>query len=418
MAGDQEQELYGIVGVMNKPDSTGIEEILSRSISAIYPSTEAFRNKLLEGKPLRIYVGIDPTASYVHLGHATNYLLMKRLHELGHKIIVLVGDFTALIGDPSDKTSARVQLTPAEVKENLKTFKAQIGKILDFETNHNPIEFRFNSAWLGKLTFTDVIDLASNFTVQQMIERDTFQKRLADQKPLFVHEFFYPLMQGYDSVMLDADVEIGGTDQTFNMLAGRTLVKRYQDREKFVVTTTLLENPATGEKLMSKSLGTGIGLDESPDNMYAKVMTLPDEAIIQVFIDCTALPLADIDILKTALINGENPRNVKRSLAREIVSTYHSEKAALEAEKSWISQFSDGQLPEDIPDIEVQSGQDVLGVLLAAGLAESKSEARRLIQQGGFKINGEAVANIDDIIINSGDVLQAGKRRFVKVQIK
>ncbi len=409
---------YAIVGFMKKPNIEAVDEVLSRSISAVYPSVAALRTKLLQGQPLRIYVGIDPTASYVHLGHATNYLLMRRLHELGHKVIVLVGDFTALIGDPSDKTSARVQLTPEEVKENLKTFKLQIGKILDFESKTNPIEFRFNADWLAKLTFTDVIDLASNFTVQQMIERDTFQKRLADQKPLFVHEFFYPLMQGYDSVMLEADIEIGGTDQTFNMLAGRTLVKRYQDREKFVITTTLLENPVTGEKLMSKSLGTGIGLDESPDEMYAKVMALPDEAIIQVFIDCTTLPMADIEILKTALINGENPRNVKMSLAREVVRTYHDEQASQAAEKVWVSQVSEGLLPKDIEAVKLSSHLEPLDILVTSGLAESKSDARRIIQQGGFKINGQTIGDLSSIKIESGDILQAGKRRFVKVQLQ
>jgi tyrosyl-tRNA synthetase len=413
-------EHYAIVGDMKKPSTNNIDEILTRSISAIYPSAPALRARLLEGKPLRIYVGIDPTASYVHLGHATNYLLMRRFYELGHKIIVLVGDFTALIGDPSDKTSARVQLTPAEVKQNLKTFKEQIGKILDFESKANPIEFRFNAEWLGRLTFTDVIDLASNFTVQQMIERDTFQKRLSDQKPLFVHEFFYPLMQGYDSVMLEADVEIGGTDQTFNMLAGRTLVKRYQDREKFVITTTLLENPATGEKLMSKSLGTGIGLNEAPNEMYAKVMALPDEAIIQVFIDCTVLPLADIDILKTALVNGENPRNVKMSLAREIVATYHSDKLATEAERIWTSQVSAGERPEELEIKQVNDPDaSMVDVLIEVGFATSKMEAKRLIEQHGVRLNDSVYEDLSDARpFMNGDIIQVGKRRFVQLKLK
>src|SRR6266403_2544048 len=231
-----------------------IEEVLTRSIDTVYPSKEVVLKALSSGKPLRIYMGIDPTATYVHLGHSTNYIILKRFHELGHKIIVLIGDFTAMIGDPSDKSAARKKLTKEDVENNLKTFKEQIGKILDFSNKENPIEFRFNSEWLAKLTFEDSVALASHFTVQQMIERDTFEKRLKDQKPLYVHEFFYPLMQGYDSVALEADIEIGGTDQTFNMLAGRTLVKTYKQREKFVISTTLLENPVTGEKLMSKSL--------------------------------------------------------------------------------------------------------------------------------------------------------------------
>ncbi len=271
-----------------------LQEVLTRSIDTIYPSRQALESLLNSGKQLRIYMGIDPTATYAHLGHATNYIILKRLHDLGHKIIVLIGDFTAMIGDPSDKNSARKRLTKEEVKENIKTFKKQIGQILDFNDKKNPIEFEFNSKWLAKLSFADAVELASHFTVQRMLERDNFEKRLKEQKPLYVHEFFYPLMQGYDSVALKADVEIGGTDQTFNMLAGRTLVKAYQNREKIVVTTTLLENPVTGEKLMSKSLGTGIGLDENATDMFGKTMALPDEAIIQCFIDCTYLSMEEI----------------------------------------------------------------------------------------------------------------------------
>ena len=249
-----------------------INEVLTRSISVVYPNKESLKEVLLSGKILRIYMGIDPTATYAHIGHATNYIVLKRFHELGHKIIILIGDFTAMIGDPSDKNAARKRLSKEEVLENLKTFKEQIGKIIDFEDKKNPVEFRFNSEWLSKLTFEEGIELASHFTVQQMIERDIFQKRIKENKPLYVHEFFYPLMQGYDSVALNVDMEVGGTDQTFNMLAGRILVKAYQKREKFVITTTLLEHPVTGEKLMSKSLGTGVGLDEPPNQMFGKVM--------------------------------------------------------------------------------------------------------------------------------------------------
>jgi tyrosyl-tRNA synthetase len=318
-------------------DPKKIEEVLTRSIDTIYPTKEAFEAMLKSGKQLRIYVGIDPTATYVHLGHATNYIILQRLHSLGHKIIVLIGDFTAMIGDPSDKTSARKQLTTAEVKTNLKTFKKQIGKILDFNDKKNPIEFKFNSAWLAKLTLKDSIELAAHFTVQRMLERDIFDKRIKENKPLYVHEFFYPFLQGYDSVALKADVEMGGTDQTFNMLAGRQLVKSYQNREKIVITTTLLENPVTGEKLMSKSLGTGIALDETPENMYGKTMALPDEAIIQCFIDCTLMPMDEVKKLEAELKAGANQRNVIMRLAKEIVSMYHSPGEAAKAEENFVS---------------------------------------------------------------------------------
>lgn len=322
-------------------DTDKISEALSRSIDRIYPTRKELRQKMLSGERLTFYMGIDPTADYVHLGHSTNYLVLERLHNLGHKIIVLAGDFTAMIGDPSDKSSMRVQLSAEQVKKNLQTFKVQIGKIINFDDKENPIEFRFNSKWLEKLTFNDAVELASNFTVQQMLERDAFKKRLDDNKPLYVHEFFYPLMQGYDSVALDTDCEVGGTDQTFNMLAGRTLLKRYKNKNKFVITTTLLENPETGEKLMSKSLGTGIGLNESPNDMFRKVMQLPDCSIKQVFIDCTRLSLREINQYITDIKAGANPRDIKLLLAREIVGMYHGSEKAIGAEKFWISTISE-----------------------------------------------------------------------------
>ncbi len=399
-----------------------IEELLTRSIDTIYPSKEALKTVLLSGKQLRIYVGIDPTATYVHLGHSTNYILLRRLHELGHKIIVLIGDFTAMIGDPTDKTAARSKLTREEVENNFKTFKKQIGKILNFSSWKNPIEFKFNADWLAKLSFSDVIELSSHFTVQQMIERDTFQKRLKDNKPLYVHEFFYPLMQGYDSVALKADVEIGGTDQTFNMLAGRTLARAYQKRDKFVITTTLLENPVTGEKLMSKSLGTGIGLDENPQDMYGKVMRLPDEALIQCFIDCTTLPMSEIESLKT--LAAENPRDLKMRLGREIVSMYHSKSAAEKAEANFVSTFQKKEIPDDVEEIKMESGEKLVDLLVRAKVIESKSEFRRLVEQGGLhkltgtdtneKGDGQKVE--DQFAAAEQGTYKIGKRRFIKIK--
>lgn len=394
-----------------------IDEVLTRSIDTIYPSKEAFRKKLQEGKQLRIYMGIDPTADYIHIGHSTNYIIMRRLHELGHKIIVLVGDFTAMIGDPSDKTSLRVQLSREEVLENLASFKAQISKILDLESSENPIEFRFNSDWLSKLTFAESAELAANFTVQQMIERDAFQKRLTAGRPLFIHEFFYPLMQGYDSVALEADVEIGGTDQTFNMLAGRTLIKRYKDKEKFVITTTLLTNPVTGEKLMSKSLGTGVSLKADANDMFGKIMALADEGILQCFIDCTYLPMSEIRVIEQELRGDTNPRDVKMRLAREITTMYHSAGAAKKAQEAWVQQFSKAMLPDSIPDILVDdSVSDWQEVLVANGFAASKSAGRRLIEQGGMKLNQSKVSLDDSLSFQDGDVLQVGKRIAVRLK--
>ena len=394
-------------------DKNKIEVALTRSIDTIYPNKESFEKMLNSGKQLRIYMGIDPTATYVHLGHATNYIILKRLHDLGHKIIVLIGDFTAMIGDPSDKSAARKRLTKHDVKNNLKSFKKQIAKILDFSDKKNSIEFRFNSKWLAKLNFEQLVDLASNFTVQRMLERDIFEKRIKENKPLYVHEFFYPLMQGYDSVALNADVEIGGTDQTFNMLAGRQLVSTLQKREKIVVTTTLLENPITGEKLMSKSLGTGIGLNETPEQMYGKTMALPDEAIIQVFVDCTLLPMEEIENLKMQLAKGTNPRDIKMRLAREIVAMYHSPAEAEKAEQNFVQVFQQKEKPEEILEIKVNS-KNIIDVLVETKLASSKSEARRLIEQKGIKVNDALVEDVG-FVVSNGAVIQKGKRHFVKI---
>jgi len=392
-------------------DLSLIDEVLSRSVDSVFPSKEKLKKELLSGRQMRVYVGIDPTAPYVHLGHATNFFLLKRLHKLGHKIIVLVGDFTAMIGDPSDKNAARIRLTKSEVKKNLKTYKEQIGKILNFEDKKNPIEFKFNSRWLSKLTFTDLADIASNFTVQQMIQRDAFERRLRENKPLYVHEFFYPLMQGYDSVALGADIEIGGTDQTFNMLAGRTLVEKMQEREKFVITTTLLEDPITGEKMMSKSRGTGIGMNDVPQEMYAKVMRLPDSGLLQCFIDCTELTKEEIaHILKNP------PRESKMRLAHEIVKIYHSEKEATKAQEEFVRVFSNKDIPRILPKVELAGKETLENILIKEGVVSSKSEIRRLVESGGLKDmqTGEKIQD-PKIVVSGSLILKIGKKRFLKI---
>lgn len=399
-------------------DPAAIDEVLSRSIAEILPSKNELRKELESGRRLSFYVGIDPTADYVHIGHSTNYLILERLHAMGHKIIVLVGDFTAMIGDPSDKTSMRVQLTADDVKENLRSFKQQIGKILNFEDTENPIEFKFNSEWLSKLTFADTVELASNFTVQQMIERDAFKKRLAAEKPLYVHEFFYPLMQGYDSVALEVDVEMGGTDQTFNMLAGRTLLKRFKGKEKFVMATTLLENPETGEKLMSKSLGTGVGLDESAKSMFIKTMQLADAGVMQVFVDCTRLSLEEIDTYRKRLESGENPRDVKLVLATEIVRMYHGEEAAQKAHDDWIAEVSQKGISEDIPELVVLANMNVIDSIVEAGIADSKGKARRLVLQGAVRINDHRIEpETVEVSVTSGDIFRVGKKHGFKLRV-
>lgn len=395
-------------------DTQKIEEILSRSVDTIYPTKESFKELLLSGKQISVYVGIDPTADYVHLGHSTNYLILEKIHKLGHKITVLVGDFTAMIGDPSDKTSARVQLTRDEILVNLKSFKEQIGKILDFDNKDNPIEFKFNSEWLSELSFEKIVELGSNFTVQQMLERDMFEKRLNENKPLFVHEFFYPLMQGYDSVALGVDLEIGGTDQTFNMLAGRILEKRYLGRNKFVMTTTLLVNPVTGEKLMSKSLGTGIGLNESAENMFGKVMALADEGVIQTFIDCTRLQLNEIEDKRQHFV--ENPKTVKLELAHEIVKMYHGEDSANTAKMNWEKIFSNKGKPDNISEVRAKIGTLLVDILVNQGVVKSRTQARRLFEEGAIK-NIDKEEKIDDPLTVFTDPigLKIGKKIFIRI---
>jgi tyrosyl-tRNA synthetase len=399
-------------------DEKKIDEILTRSVSKIYPSKEALKSALLSGKQMRVYIGIDPTATYVHIGHSTNYILLKKFHELGHKIIVLIGDFTARIGDPSDKTSLRKKLSISEIKNNLKTYKKQIGKIIDFNDKKNPVQIAFNSKWLAQMPFEEVMELASNFTIQQMMERDMFQKRIKENKPIYMHEFFYPLMQGYDSVALNADIEIGGTDQTFNMLAGRILVKNLQGREKFIITTTLLENPITKEKLMSKSLGTGIGLDEPPTDMYGKIMSQADENIPQLFTDCTYVEMDEINEMNKKLKEGKiNPRDLKMKLAHEIVKIYHGEKKAKEAEENFIKTFQKKEIPDKMEVLKGSIG-DLLGnVLVENKILSSKGEWRRLI-------GGRAIHDLDrnsaildpNFKIEKTLTLKIGKKRFLRIK--
>jgi tyrosyl-tRNA synthetase len=399
-------------------DEQQINELLTRSVDRIYPTKNELEKLLMSGKQLVIYVGIDPTADYVHLGHSTNYLLLERFHRLGHRIIVLVGDFTAMIGDPSDKTAARKQLTKEEVVKNLASFKKQIGKILDFENTENPIEFKFNSKWLASMTFEEVVMLASNFTVQQMIERDAFQKRLAENKPLYVHELFYPLMQGYDSVSMNVDVEVGGTDQTFNMLAGRTLLKRYENKNKFVITTTLFENPETGEKLMSKSLGTGVALNEKPFEMFAGVMRLPDNSIAQAYIDCTRMSLEGIDAIKQRLKSRENPRDLKLELAHEIVKMYHTLEDANKARNKWLETVSGNKIADDVMVVELSSSNlTLIDLAVILDSTMSKSQARQLIDGGGMKLNGEKVSGTDQVSLKQDTIVQLGKKRTYKISL-
>lgn len=391
-----------------------IQETLTKQIDKIYPSREALEKVLKSGKKLTIYWGIDPTSPDIHLGHSTNLFVLRRFQNLGHKIVGLTGDFTARIGDPSGKTIGRVPLTQIQIAENFKNYRSQILKVLDPKKT----VFKFNSEWWNKMKAADLLMLDRLVTHQQIIERDMFQKRIADGNPISEMEIQYPLLQGYDSVALKADVEIGGTDQLFNMLMGRELEKTLLKKEKFVITTPLLENPKTGKKLMSKSEGNYISIQDDSSQMYGKTMALPDEVIVEIFKFCTDLSDNRVKDVEARLKNKENPKNLKSELAYEIVKIYHGEKKAKEARKEFERVFGKHELPEKITEVAIKKGkQDIVELLVAAKLAPSKSQARRLISENAVKIDGKVVHDpAKKIKIKSGMVIQVGKKRFVKIK--
>jgi len=398
-------------------NSQKFNEFLERWSEKIYPSKEKFLKAVFGEKKLRIYLGIDPTSPHLHLGHSTNLFLLKKFQELGHKIILLVGDFTAQIGDPTGRSIARKPLTKKQILRNCQTYRKWAGKILDFKSKKNPAELKFNSQWLNKLKPEEIIKLAANFTHGQMIKRNMFQERLKRRAEIYLHEFLYPLFQAYDSVAMDVDVEVGGTDQTFNMLRGRDLMKIYRKKEKFVITTPLLINPKTGRKLMSKT-ESFIALDEKPNEMYGKIMSLPDEVIVSCLKLCTDIPLEKIKRMEKELeLKKINPRDLKARLAREIVSIYHGKEAARKAEKEFNKIFKEKKLPTKIPEISLKEKKlNILDLLAKTKLAPSKSEAKRLILQKGVKVNGKIAADWQMIIqIKRGMIIQVGKRKFLKL---
>lgn len=395
-------------------DKNRIEEIFNRGIVVdVLPSKEQFIKKLQTGERLKIYIGADATSNSLHLSHAKNYMFLEELRQLGHEAVILFGDFTAQIGDPTGRNTARPQLTAKEIKQNVKNWLLQIKPLMDFTDKVNPPQVAYNSKWLAKLTLTDVLKLASNFTVQQMIERDMFEKRWNDNVPIYLHEFLYPLMQGYDSVAMDVDVELCGTDQTFNALAGRLLLKRLKNKDKFVVIVNLMANPKTGA-LMSKSQGTGVFLSSPPNEMYGAIMAQPDEMIEVLFINNTRIPLSE----KIALMD-LGPRDAKAKVALEIVTKFYGGGKAQLAQEAFVSQFSKGELPQDIEQVSLPAGKHLITEMIATVMKLSKSEARRLISQGGVKIDGKVIKADGDIEISKKEILlQVGKRRYAKIKAK
>ena len=397
-----------------------IKEALERSVDIIYPSRQELERVLVGGKRLRIYLGVDPTGAHLHFGHATNFLVLKRFQELGHEIILLIGDFTARIGDPTDKFSPRQPLTVEQVAENFKTFKKQASRVIKFD-GPNKAQVKFNSKWLGKMNFADVIKLARHITVQQMLQRDMFQERMKSDKPIGVHEFFYPMMQGYDSVAMDVDMEIGGTDQTFNMLMGRDLLKIYKNKEKFVVTTKLLVNPKTGKKLMNKSEGGLINLDDAPRDMFGKIMAIDDAAMFALAEYSTEMSMPKILFLKNGVDgNKKNPRDAKLEIALAAVKMIYGKTAAEKAKDEFVKVVSKKETPAEVKSqrLNVKS-LSLVDLLVETKMASSKSEARRLIEQGGVKINGEKQDNpMKTIGLEKEILLQVGKHKFLTILSK
>lgn len=396
-------------------DAAKIERLLSRGVENVYPTKEKLREALMSGKRLRLYNGIDPTAPFLHIGHAMQMRKLREFQDLGHEVIVLIGSFTAMIGDPTDKLAARKQLTRAEVLANAATYKKQISKILKF-TGPNAAKFMFNDKWLAKMSFESVIDLASHFTVQQMMERDMFERRVEERKPIYLHEFFYPLMQGYDSVAMDVDLEVGGNDQTFNMLAGRTLMREMKQREKFVLAISLLTN-SEGKK-MSKSEGGVIALTDIPEDMFGKIMAMDDGMIVPYYQLATDASDDQIDAVKKELADGVNPRDIKMNLAELVTTMYHNAAKAKAAKKHFQQVFTHHEMPDAIPTFNpTESAMTIVDVMVATQAASSKSEARRLIEQGGVKLAGLVIVDPEFAVYPRKEeaVLQKGKRFFVKL---
>jgi len=397
-------------------DEKKVEELFGRYIQILFPSKEKARELLMSGKKLSFYHGVDPTGPDIHLGHTTNYFVLKKLIELGHKIFLLIGDFTAQTGDPTDKDSTRKPLTEKEVEENMKNYINQVQKILP----KGSFEVKYNSSWLKKMNLGELRKLARLVTVQQTISREMFQKRIEEGKQITIEEFLYPLMQGYDSVALKIDGEVGGNDQLFNMMVGRDLVKSLLNKEKVVITTRLLEDPETGKKIMSKSEGHYISLNDSPKEMFGKTMAISDSMILPLFNYATELSDSAVGGIKKRLDAGENPKLLKEELAFELIRMYHGEKEAQKAKEEFEKVFSEGGLPQDIEELVLDSTNiTLLDLLEKSGLVSSKSEAKRLVQEGGVQIDGVKKENWNQsLILEGGEVLKVGPRRFKKIVVR
>ncbi len=394
-------------------------KIIKRGVAEILPETEMMKkleHSINTGQPLRIKLGLDPTAPDIHLGHTVVLRKLKQFQELGHKVIIVIGDFTGRIGDPTGKSETRKQLTEDDVRANAHTYEEQIFRILD----KNKTQVVFNSSWLAPLSFAEVVKLAARYTVARMLERDDFCKRFKEGRPISIHEFFYPLMQGYDSVALQADIEFGGTDQKFNLLMGRHLQEEYGQPPQVAIMMPILEG-LDGINKMSKSLGNYIGIDEDPGQIYGKAMSIPDELMVRYYELVTDVSLAELDEIRMKLSNGQlHPRDAKMQLAFTLVRMYHGVQAARHAQAEFIRVFQKHDQPEDIPGITLAGDEPIWlpRLLTQTGLAASNGEARRAIQQGAVKIDGVKIMDVDrQVSLLDGMIIQNGKRKFRRINL-
>lgn len=394
-------------------NSYEIDLVLSRGVEAIFPNKDFLKSKMIKGERLTFYLGVDPTGKTLHLGHVIPMKKLGQLQKLGHQIVFLIGDFTAMIGDPTDKSATRKKLTKEEVLENCKEYKKQASKFISFSGSNKAI-LKFNSDWLSKMNFGDVLDLASKMTVDQMLKRDMFAKRVEENKPIYIHEFMYPLMQGYDSVAMDVDGEVGGNDQTFNMLTGRDLMKSIKDKEKFVIATKLLTD-SQGKK-MGKTEGNMVSLDQDADDVFGKVMSWGDNLIIPGFEIVTDVSLEEIATIKSSIDSGSNPKDYKIRLAKEIVGMIFDSELAQKAQVNFEKTFSKGEIPGDIQTVTIPKDSYVRDMLVKEGIVSSNSDWKRLIDSKAVSYAGtEEIVNDVFLKTEKEITLRIGKKRFVKI---
>lgn len=410
------KSMFGLTKPQVITDEKKIDELLSRGVEAVFPNKEFLKSRLVKGERLTFYLGVDPTGTTLHLGHAIPLKKLGQLQKLGHQIIFLIGDLTAMIGDPTDKSAARKKLTREQVLDNCKKYKEQASKFISF-SGANKALLKYNSEWLEAMNFSDVLELASHMTVDQMLKRDMFAKRIEENKPIHIHEFLYPLMQGYDSVAMDVDGEVGGNDQTFNMLTGRDLLKTLKNKEKFVIASRLLTD-STGKK-MGKTEGNMVSLDQTPEDIFGKVMSWGDNLIIPGFEIVTDVPLGDIEVIKSSLASGANPKESKMRLAKEIVSIIHDADSAEKAQTNFEKAFSKGEVPEDVQEITAEHGSHIKDALVKSGIVSSNTDWRRLVESKAVTYAGTDELITDAYMKAEKDMtLRIGKKRFVKILVK